>query len=122
MIIIMKNRQGRFQYFARGCKVFPEMRLGGRQRNSGVCGRTSATPLKPHLNMYFHNKTLGPLKGTLHFRNNLGSKDSLNNEFVLKIRYLTPITKKNPQTFLAKILKVTFREVLALWCINTKIS
>ena len=44
-----------------GCKVFPEMRSGGRQRSSGVCGRTSATPLKPHLNMYFHNKILGPL-------------------------------------------------------------
>ena len=31
----------------------------------------------------------------------------LNSEFVLKIRY--PIVQKNPQTFLAKISKVTFR-------------
>ena len=46
----------------------------------------------------------------------------LNNEFVLKIRYSTPIMQKNPQTFLAKISKVTFRAVLALWCKNTKIS
>ena len=53
-------------------------------------------------------------KGTLHFRNNLGLKDSL--------RYSTPIMRKIPQTFLAKILKVTFRAVLALWCINAKIS
>ena len=55
------------------------------------------------------------LKGTLHFRNNLGSKDSLDPpKFVLKIRYSTPIMQKNQQTFLAKISKVTFRAVLAL--------
>ena len=36
----------------------------------------------------------------------------LNNEFVLKIRYSTPIMQKNPQTFLAKISKVTFKAVL----------
>ena len=47
---------------------------------------------------------------------------SLINEFVLEIRYSTPIMQKNPQTFLAKISKVPFRAVLALWCINTKIS
>ena len=33
-------------------------------------------------------------------------------EFVLKIRYSTPIMQKNPHIFLAKISKVTFRAVL----------
>ena len=41
---------------------------------------------------------------------------SLNNEFVLEIRYSTPKMQKNPQIFLAKISKVPFRAVLALWC------
>ena len=48
------------------------------------------------------------LEGTLHFINNLGSKDNLdplNKESVLKLRYSTPFKQKNLQIFFAKILK-----------------
>ena len=56
------------------------------------------------------------LKGTLHFRNNLGSTDSLdplNNEFVLKIRYSTHIMQKNSAYIFGQNLKSDFRAVLA---------
>ena len=38
----------------------------------------------------------------------------VNNELVLEIWYSIPIMQKNPQVFLVKISKVTFRAVLAL--------
>ena len=59
---MIKNRQGRFQDFAQGGARFSlRCAQGGAKEAQGCAAGLQRPPLKPHLDMYFHNKILGPL-------------------------------------------------------------